>query len=216
MNAKRRSRFSAKTYGWTPSPLVHDGNCRLLHRKDSDRYFQIPQWAISSGIYLQLKLIELKLYIFFICNADRQTRETPSYTTTELAISCRINRKYVGKSIDRLASFQLILPFTKGIHIIVAVLFDSPLDAILEHAHNNEKTSSTSPSLNTSPLIAESLNSSAHRETWDNLSQNLGQNDAKSETFRDIRCDNLGQHNTTSPHRPYIPGEDADELEQSR
>lgn len=216
MNSKRRSRFSAKSYGWTPNPLVHGGNCRFLNRKDSDRYFQIPQWAISSGIYLRLKLIELRLYVFFICDADRQSRETPSYTASELAAHCRINRKYVRKSINRLASFQLILPFTKGVRIIVAVLFDSPLDAVLEPSHNKEKPASTISSLNISPLIAESLNRSNHSKAWDNLSHNLGQSVSENETSRDIRCDNLGQHNTTSSHRPYIPGEDADELEQSR
>lgn len=164
-----------------------------LGRKDSDRYCQLPQWAIRSGIYLSLTKNELKLYLFFVSKADKYSRETPGYTTAGLVERCKLNRKYIKPSVLSLAALKLIRPHGDGPRHKITVLFTPPQDSLIEkHQRSIRNTAGGKTLLNTSPLKAKVLNKRSPYEACPKLSQNLRHFVPESETFYPMPYDKKG------------------------
>lgn len=161
-------------------PARGDPEAESIGRKDSDRYYQLPQWPIGSGVLFTLTLNENKLYLFFVSKADRYTRKTPRYSASTLAGRCCMDRKRLKDALLSLAARGLVQPFPEGKSIQVAVLFDAPSG--LDYAPKRRLPTATKAGnngvtdrpLNNYPLNAEVLNCRFPSGEWDNLSQNLG------------------------------------------
>lgn len=189
-------------------------------RKSTDRYYQLPQWGIKSGIFKSLTRTESSLYIFFVSKADKYTRMTPAYPVCDLAERCKINRKHVRPAILALAAHKLIRPTDKGIRVQVIVLFDPPPDLYTQQDQIRRANAPTAEedSLNGLHLKAKVLNRRAPSETGSNLSQIPGHFVPDIGAFKDSTGDKLGHSRdleSTSiidSGEDYEPGTDTEEL----
>lgn len=174
-----------------------DTHCanRYLGRKSTDRYFQLPQWGVISGVIYDLTAIELKLYIFFVQKAHRESRISWHYSVCDLAERCHVNRKYIRSALLSLAAKKLILPTGTQSRIQAFVLFDPPPDLRLEL---HQRAVPEEP-LNYSPLEAKALNSGNHREPGGNLSHSKRHSMPHAETNEVTPCDKMGQEENTAP-----------------
>jgi hypothetical protein len=185
-------------------------------RKDSDRYYQLPQWVIKFGIYLKLTKNEIKLYLFFVSKADKYTCETPKYTVCDLAEHCNMNRKYIRVSILTLAAQKLLLPKQTGIRIKVIVLYSPPRDLLTIQMYEKQLVTAER---RVSPLKAKFLNRRSSYETGDNLSHVLGHKVPSLGTFCPIAQSEpeqipewVNSREAVCSGGHYTPGEDVNEL----
>ena len=185
-------------------------------RKDSDRYYQLPQWVIKFGIYLKLTKNEIKLYLFFVSKADKYTRETPKYTVCDLAERCDMNRKYIRVSILTLAAQKLVLPKQTGIRIKVIVLYHPPRDLLTIQMYEKQLVTAERRD---SPLKAKVLNRRPSYKTGDNLSHirghkvpSLGAFSPAAQSEPEQIPEWVGSREAVYPGGHYTPGEDVNEL----
>lgn len=178
--------------------------CLQYWRKETDRFNQLPQWP-GKGILFDLPLIALRLYLFFVIKANRQTRATPRYPISTLAEKISINRKYIRASINKLEKKNLIKANWRGHRVLVFVIFEPPRGIDF---------------LNSPPLNRDySLNCHLPSETGDTMSQNMGQNIPDNGTSCPAQCDKLSQipgwvtdREPAENPEAYEPGADTDEL----
>jgi hypothetical protein len=168
---------------------------RDFGRKSTDRYLQLPQWGIRSNQYLLLGKNDLKLYLYFISKADRDTRQTPFYSTCDLAERCEMNRKYIRSSILFLAANKLIFPVTRGHRVSVFVIYNPPPGLAIDKLQREERTlgQGKDTPLNSPTLKAKSLNRHSHCETGRELSPIHGYYAPNTEANSSNQCDKTGQ-----------------------
>lgn len=149
---------------------------RNFGRKLTDRYYQLPQWVIKAEQYLLLNKNDLKLYLFFVSKADKNTRQTPFYSTCDLAERCKINRKYIRVSIFVVAAKSLIVPVERGHRVSAYVLYDPPPGLFIEKSQREaiDRGNGEDTLLNSSTLKAKPLNRRSPSGAGGRLSQSQG------------------------------------------